>query len=50
MEKNNNAQVFSSQEVIVLENFFFIRPNAIKNNSDVAKEALSTIFQNISFN
>ena len=50
MDKKNNSEVFSSQEVIVLENFFFIRPNAIKNNSDIAKEALSTIFENISFN
>ena len=50
MDKQNNAQVFSSQDVIVLENLFFIRSNAIKNNTEVAKEALGNILENISFN
>tara|TARA_B100001094_G_C17401227_1_gene425768 strand:- start:93 stop:245 length:153 start_codon:yes stop_codon:yes gene_type:complete len=50
MDKKNNAQIFSSQDVIVLEDLFFIRSNAIKNNTEVAKEALSKIFENISFN
>ncbi len=50
MEKRNGFQMASSNDVIILEDIFFVRENAIKNNSEIAKEALKDIFNNISFN
>ena len=50
MDNKKNSQLFSSDDVIVLENYFFVRSNAIKDNSDVAQQTLGKIFENISFN
>tara|TARA_A100001015_G_scaffold96156_1_gene106882 strand:- start:2020 stop:2148 length:129 start_codon:yes stop_codon:yes gene_type:complete len=42
MNQENLPSLESSQDVIMLEGLFFVRPSAIKNNSEIAQETLKT--------
>ena len=50
MNNDNQHQLESSKDVIVLEGFFFIKSPAFKNNSDIVNETFQDLFSNISYN
>ena len=50
MQSGKNNKKESSKEVLILEGVFFIRVDAIKNQSHIAKEALKEMKDYISKN
>lgn len=49
-QDNKSYQVDMSNDIILLEGMFFVRPKAIAKNTELAQEALRDVMTGISYN